>query len=104
MGKSKWESLVEIDRRFGRRSAELRAARTPHEAMTAHVHHADDANLLWGPPPGEIGADGMPVRARGVDVVTGPTPSEAAPPSAWWGVALVALAILCVVAFSLCGQ
>ena len=74
MGKSKWESLVEIDRRFGRRSAELRAARTAQEA------------------------------AVDVDMVAPPIAPIPAPPSAWWGVALVALAILCAVAFSLCGQ
>lgn len=33
MSKSKWEALAEMDRRFSRRSAELRAARAAHEAM-----------------------------------------------------------------------
>lgn len=80
--RSKWESLAEIDRRFGRRSAELR------EAREAQIAHATE--------PAPIPQD--------VDVVTGTTAPEDAPLSAWWGVALAAVAAACALAFSIVAQ
>ena len=100
--KSKWEALNELDARATRRRAELRAASEAQEAT--HAHHADNANLLWGPPPGIIVADGMPTRAPDVDVVTSTTAPEPAPLSAWWGVALAALAAVCAIAFAVVAQ
>jgi hypothetical protein len=77
--KTKWESLNEIDARFGRRSAELRAARAAHEAMAAP-------------------------RAPELEVVTGTTAPESPPLSAWWGVALATLAAVCALAFAIVAQ
>ena len=98
--KSKWESLNQIDARFGRRSAELREAREAHEGLNSSA--MNDANDAWGPPPGIIGTDGM--RIPEVDVVTGATAPEGEPISAWWGVALAAVAAACALAFSIVAQ
>ena len=76
--KSKWEALNELDARATRRRAELRAASEAHEAVAAPS-------------------------TPDVDVVTGTTAPDA-PLSAWWGVALAALAAVCALAFAIVAQ
>lgn len=77
MKKSKWETLAEIDRRFGRRSAELHAARVAHDSGRTDTR---------------------------ASVATHSTAPENSAPSLWLGVALFAIAAACAVAFSVVAQ